>query len=73
MRIENNKNEVVCQTKKTIQCNALMKRGPKPLGLPPPQTELLKTLESGFIEIIIGIAPYHRFIFTKSLFSIWVN
>jgi hypothetical protein len=53
--------------------NASLKRGPKPLGLTPPQTGLPKTLESGFIEIHMGHAPYRRIVFPKSLFSIWVN
>jgi len=50
-----------------------LKRVPKPLGLTPPQTGLPKTLESGFIEILMGHVPSHRIVFPKPLFSIWVN
>jgi hypothetical protein len=53
--------------------NHSLKCGPKPLGLTPPQTGLPKTLESGFIGIFIGHAPHRRIVFSKSLFSIWVN
>jgi hypothetical protein len=53
--------------------NGSLKRGLKPLGLTPPQTGLLKTLESGFIEILMGHVPSRRIVFPKPLFSIWVN
>jgi len=39
----------------------------------PPQTGLPKTLESGFIEILMGHVPSRRIVFPKPFFSIWVN
>jgi len=53
--------------------NASLKRGLNPLGLTPPQAGLLKTLEPGFIEILMGHAPSRRIVFPNPLFSIWVN
>jgi hypothetical protein len=53
--------------------NASLKRGPKPLGLTPPQTGLPKILESGFIENFMGNVPSRRIVFPKPLFSIWIN
>jgi len=65
--------DVNMKSQSQLLCNASLKRGPKPLGLAPPQTGLPETLESGFIEIFMGNAPYRRIVFSKSLFSIWVN
>jgi len=45
--------------------NASPKPGLKPVGLILPQTGLPKTLESGFVEIIIGHSSYRRIIFPK--------
>jgi len=42
-----------------------LKQGLEPLGLTPPETGLPKTLESGFVEIIMGHASYHRIVFPK--------
>jgi hypothetical protein len=39
----------------------------------PPQTGLPKTLESGFIENLMGNAPSRKIVFPKYFFSIWVN
>jgi len=46
---------------------------PKSLSLPLPQTGLPKTLDSGFVEILIDHVPSRRIVLPKSLFSIWVN
>jgi len=63
----------VRQQKRVMESNASLKRMPKPLGLTPPQMGLPKTLESGFIEILMGYAPSPGIVFPKSLFSVWVN
>jgi hypothetical protein len=55
------------------ESNGSLKRVPKPLGLTPPLTGLPKTLESGFIEILMGHVLFRRIVFPKPLFSIWVN
>jgi hypothetical protein len=62
-----------CQENRDEVGNASLKRGLKPIGLTPPQTGLPKTLESGFIENLMGHAPSRRIVFSKFLFSIWVN
>jgi hypothetical protein len=49
----------------TRKGNASLKRGSKSVGLILPQTELPKTLESGFVEMIMGHSSYRRIVFPK--------